>query len=88
MSNSTAADQTAAVATMPAELGVRPGERMLIMLPDGPDFAAAFAGTIRHGAVRLPINPLLFTHDIVAAAAQSGARLLLDLRSGSAVGQW
>lgn len=77
MSNSTSAEQTAAVAVVLAELGVHPGERVLIMLPDGPGFAAAFAGTIKHGAVPLPINPLLFAHDIVAATAQSGARLLL-----------
>lgn len=77
MSNSPRAEPTAAVAAVLAELGVHPGERVLIMLPDGPGFAAAFAGTIKHGAVPLPINPLLFTHDIVAAAAQSGARLLL-----------
>ncbi len=77
MNNSIRAEPTAAVAAVLAELGVHPGERVLIMLPDGPGFAAAFAGTIKHGAVPLPINPLLFAHDIVAAAAQSGARLLL-----------
>jgi acyl-CoA synthetase (AMP-forming)/AMP-acid ligase II len=77
MSNSTSAEQTAAVAAVLAGLGVHPGERVLIMLPDGPGFAAAFAGTIKHGAVPLPINPSLFAHDIVAAAAQSGAQLLL-----------
>jgi long-chain acyl-CoA synthetase len=77
MSNSIRAEPTAAVAAALAELGVHPREQVLIMLPDGPGFAAAFAGTIKHGAVPLPINPLLFTHDIVAAAAQSSARLLL-----------
>jgi acyl-CoA synthetase (AMP-forming)/AMP-acid ligase II len=38
---------------------VRPAERVLIMLPDGPGFAEAFAGTIKQGAVPLPVNPLL-----------------------------
>jgi acyl-CoA synthetase (AMP-forming)/AMP-acid ligase II len=77
MSNSRSAEQTAAVAAALAELGIRPGERVLIMLPDGPGFAEAFAGTIEHGAVPLPVNPLLLAHDILAAAAESGARLLL-----------
>jgi acyl-CoA synthetase (AMP-forming)/AMP-acid ligase II len=59
MSYSTSAERTTAVATALAELGVRPGDRVLITLPDGPDFAEAFAGTIQHQAVPLPVNPLL-----------------------------
>jgi acyl-CoA synthetase (AMP-forming)/AMP-acid ligase II len=47
------------------------------MLPDGPDFAEAFAGTIQHQAVPLPINPLLSAPDIAATATKTGARLLL-----------
>lgn len=50
---------------------------MLMMLPDGPGFAEAFAGTIKHQAVPLPVNPLLLANDIVAVAADAGARLLL-----------
>lgn len=77
MSNSRSADKTATVAAVLAKLDIRPGERVLIMLPDGSGFAEAFAGTIKHGAVPLPVNPLLFAHEILAAAAESGARLLL-----------
>jgi acyl-CoA synthetase (AMP-forming)/AMP-acid ligase II len=32
---------------------------VLIMIPDSWDFAPVFAGVIQHGAVPLPINPLL-----------------------------
>jgi acyl-CoA synthetase (AMP-forming)/AMP-acid ligase II len=39
-------DQTVAVAAALAELGVRPEERALIMLPEGLGFAETFAGTI------------------------------------------
>lgn len=77
MSNSRPAAQTAAVAAALAQLGIHPRERVLIMLPDGPGFAEAFAGIIKHGAVPLPVNPLLLAQDILAAAAESGARLLL-----------
>jgi acyl-CoA synthetase (AMP-forming)/AMP-acid ligase II len=72
------ADQTAAVvAAALAELGVRVEDRVLIMLPDGPGFAKAFAGTIKHGAVPLPADPLLPAHGIVAVAAEAGAQLVL-----------
>jgi acyl-CoA synthetase (AMP-forming)/AMP-acid ligase II len=77
MRNHESAAQVAAVVAALTKLGVRPGERVLITLPDGPGFAEAFAGTIKHAAVPLPVNPLFFAHDIVAAAAESGARLLL-----------
>jgi dTDP-4-dehydrorhamnose reductase len=32
---------------------------------------------IQQGAVPLPVNPLLPVHDLVAAAAEAGARLVL-----------
>ena len=77
MSYSKPADQTAAVVAALAELGVRAEERVLIMLPDGPGFAEAFAGTIKHGVVPLPVDPLLPAHGIVAVAAEAGAQLVL-----------
>ena len=77
MSYSTSAGQTAAVTAVLAELGVRPGERVLILLPDGPGFAESFTGAMQQGAVPLPVNPLLPAHDLVAVAAEAGARLVL-----------
>jgi acyl-CoA synthetase (AMP-forming)/AMP-acid ligase II len=70
-------DQAAAVAAALAKLGIRPNDRVLILLPDGPDFGPAFAGVIHHGAVPLTANPLLPPHDIMALAATAGARLIL-----------
>jgi acyl-CoA synthetase (AMP-forming)/AMP-acid ligase II len=70
-------DQAAAVATALANLNVGPNDRVLILLPDGPDFGPAFAGIIHHGAVPLTVNPLLPAHDIMALAATAEARLVL-----------
>jgi acyl-CoA synthetase (AMP-forming)/AMP-acid ligase II len=70
-------DQALAAAAALGELDVRPDDRVLIMLPDGPGFAEAFAGTIAQGAVPLPVNPPLPAHDLVAVAAEAGARLVL-----------
>src|SRR6266436_1908370 len=41
------------------ELGVRREERILIVAFDSPGWVAAFLGAIRHGAVPVPVNPLL-----------------------------
>jgi benzoate-CoA ligase len=39
--------------------GTRPEERVLIVLPDGPEFAETWFGTLRSGAVFAMVNPLL-----------------------------
>jgi acyl-CoA synthetase (AMP-forming)/AMP-acid ligase II len=70
-------NQTAAVAAALAKLDVRPDDRVLIMLPDGPGFAESFAGAMQQRAVPLPVNPLLPAHVVVAVAVDAGARLLL-----------
>jgi acyl-CoA synthetase (AMP-forming)/AMP-acid ligase II len=79
MSYFTSAEQTAAVVDALAKLGVCPGERVLIMLPDGPGFTEAFAGIIEHQAVPLPVNPLLAAPDITAAATKTGAGKTTDM---------
>ncbi|MGH3784675.1 MAG: Scr1 family TA system antitoxin-like transcriptional regulator [Pseudonocardiaceae bacterium] len=70
-------DHKAAVVATLTELHVRPDDRVLIMLPDGPGFAEAFAAAVQQGAVPLPASPLLSANDIVAVAAEADARLVL-----------
>ena len=41
------------------ELGVRAEERVLILLPDTPEFLHSFFGVIKIGAVAVPVNTLL-----------------------------
>jgi benzoate-CoA ligase family protein len=41
------------------EMGVAPGERVLIALPDGADYVAALFGILRMGAVVVMLNPHL-----------------------------
>ena len=40
-----------------AQLGVRPGERVVLILPTGPDFYHAFFGAMLCGAVPVPLYP-------------------------------
>jgi hypothetical protein len=69
-------DQTAVVAAL-AELDARPGDRVLMMLSEGPGFTETFAGVIQQGAVPLVVDPLLPAHDILLVAAEAGAQLVL-----------
>ena len=71
------AKRVAAVAGALDEMRVRSGERVLIMLPDGPGFVGAFLGVMHRGAVSLPVNPLLPADDIATIAADVDARLVM-----------
>jgi benzoate-CoA ligase family protein len=58
-------------------LGVRPEERVALALLDGPEFAAAFLGAMRIGAVPLSLNPLLPGRDLGLIVADGRARVAI-----------
>lgn len=74
------------------EAGVRPGDRVLVALPDGFDLARIFLGTLRLGAVAVLVNPMLPAEELAGmltsaapaavvcgpalAAVLSGARIV------------
>ena len=56
-------------------LGVKPGERVLIVLPDGFEFAEAWFAVLRVGAVFCMVNPLLHAEQFEHYLSYSGARV-------------
>lgn len=58
-----------------AALGLRPGERVLFLMRDTPDFAAAWLGAIQAGAVAVALNDKLSDGELEHAAADSRPRL-------------
>ncbi len=59
------------------ELGVRPEERVLLLLVDTPEFAYAFFGAIKIGAIPVPVNTLLRSPDYEYLLNDSRARALI-----------
>ena len=57
--------------------GVGPGDRVGIMLPNVPHFAAAYYGTLRLGGVVVPMNVLLKSREVAYYLKDSGAKVLL-----------
>ena len=57
--------------------GAGPGARVLLALPDGIEFAWAFLGAVRIGAVAVPVNPRLTAADHCAAAADADAAVVV-----------
>lgn len=56
-----------------AGLGVEPGQRVILVLDDGPVFMAAFLGAMKTGAVPVPVNVMATPEDLAYFAADSGA---------------
>jgi benzoate-CoA ligase family protein len=67
------------------DLGVRPEQRVLLVLLDTIDFPAVFLGAIRLGAVPVPVNTLLPPRDLAYMVADSRAGVVVTsdaLRAG------
>jgi benzoate-CoA ligase family protein len=58
-------------------LDVRPEERVMLLLLDSPEFAYAFFGAIKAGAVPVPVNTLLKPHDYEYLLNDSRSRVLM-----------
>jgi len=57
-------------------LGVQEEQRVLLLLPDSPEFAAAFFGAVKIGAVPVPCNTSLRPADYSYFLDETGARVL------------
>ncbi|HEV8440711.1 MAG TPA: AMP-binding protein [Methylomirabilota bacterium] len=61
-----------------AERGVKPGDRVALVLPNGWRFVVALLGTLKAGATVAPLNPLLTDEERASVLAHLGPRLLVD----------
>jgi long-chain acyl-CoA synthetase len=63
------------VAGLLAEHGFAVGDRVGVMLPNIPQFAAVYYGVLRAGGVVVPMNPLLKAREVAYYLGDSGARI-------------
>jgi long-chain acyl-CoA synthetase len=61
--------------------GVRRGDRVALLLPNVPEFAAAYYGVLRAGAVAVPLDPLLTRTEVVGILQDAGAGRLMVWRA-------
>jgi acyl-coenzyme A synthetase/AMP-(fatty) acid ligase len=61
-----------------ARRGIRKGDRIMLSLPNGPEFPIAFFGAIRKGVIPIPVSPFLTKGEMAFLRRDSGARLVLD----------
>jgi len=69
-------EDSARVAGLLRDRGLRPGDRVGVMLPNVAEFAMVYFGVLRAGAVVVPMNPLLKAREVAFYLRDSGARLM------------
>jgi len=71
------ADEVARTAGALTALGVRPEERVMLLMLDGPSMLAAILGAMRMGAVAVPVSTMLTGAELGGLLTDSRARVLL-----------
>jgi len=66
-----------AFASSLAGIGVTPGARVMLYIPNGIQWVAAWLGIQRLGAIAVPITPIYTPHDIIYIANDSGAETII-----------
>jgi long-chain acyl-CoA synthetase len=69
-------DAAGRVASLLSSLGIEPGDRVAVMLPNVPAFPIAFFGALGAGAIVVPMNPLLKSREVDYHLGDSGAKVL------------
>lgn len=59
------------------DLGIKPGDRILIRLPNSLDYPIAFLGAMKIGAISVPTSTLLTAEEVAYLAKDSGATVLV-----------
>jgi len=72
-------DNALRFASLLLDRGIRPGDRILLALPDTPACVCGFLGALLAGACPVPVNTTLKTADYSFLLEDSGARLLLTV---------
>jgi long-chain acyl-CoA synthetase len=67
----------ARVANALARMGVRPGDRVVVLMPNCPEVLAAYTGILKAGAVIVPIVFLLSADEVRHILGDSGAKVVI-----------
>jgi len=69
--------QVRAMARALADLGVQPGDRVALMLPNCPQYVIAYYGTLMAGAVVAQVNPLYTERELQYLVTNAGAETIV-----------
>ncbi len=66
-----------------ARLGVKPGDRVGLFLPNVPHYVAAYYGALLAGGIVVNFSPLYSVDELSAQASDSGTRLLVTMSAAA-----
>ena len=61
------------------QLGLQPGDRVALHMPNCPQLVIAYYGTLRAGGIVVPSNPLYKAREVAHQVNDSGAKILVTL---------
>jgi long-chain acyl-CoA synthetase len=70
-------EQALRAATVFAGVGVRPGDRVALMLPNCPQYVIAYHGALRAGAIVVQVNPLYTPRELAYILNNAGAETIV-----------
>ena len=70
-------EQSNRIANVLKELGIQPGDPILLVLPRIPIWQAAYIGALKVGAIVVPCTAMLREKDLVYRANHSGAKAII-----------
>lgn len=59
------------------KLGIKDGERVLLVLPNNPEFIVSYYGIIASGAIVVPVNPIYTAKELGVLLADSNPRVVI-----------
>ena len=59
------------------DIGVRPGDRVMLDLGNCPEFLYTYLSVVRNAAIIVPVNPMLTLRELAYVAKDSGAKYLM-----------
>jgi acetyl-CoA synthetase len=71
------AKRTSRFAAHLADLGIAPGDRVLVRLPNSIDYPVAFFGALKRGAIAVPTSTLLTAEEVRYLVEDSGAKAIV-----------
>ena len=71
------AERTTRFAQHLADLGIQPGDRVLVRLPNSIDYPTAFLGAMKRGAIAVPTSTLLTAEEVGYLVQDSGAKAMV-----------
>jgi long-chain acyl-CoA synthetase len=77
-------DASGRVTSLLSSLGIEPGDRVAVMLPNVPAFPIAFFGALGAGAIVVPMNPLLKSREVAYYLGDSGAKVIFAWHEAAA----